>query len=276
VSERFVSYAGNAEDVVLARALRPDETTGSWIDVGARHPLTSSVTRAFADRGWSGLNIYPREADGAFRADRPYDVNVPLDDVVVPAVSTAIAEHGSTGIGFLRIDSPTLDTALIDAVDWARLRPRAVVIGPSSAGASDLAAAAWRDRLARVGYEQTLYDGQSRLFGDRSDPAMWEALSIPANAGDGYVPFEWAQRLETVERRVAELEVEQTDLLDELATAEASAAAARALAGELSARLDTFQPRTQVTRRFDVRTMRWAQPLRPVYRSLRGHGRSKS
>ena len=54
----FVSYAQNFEDVMLWRALRHVES-GFYIDVGAAHPDDYSVTRAFYDRGWSGINVEP-------------------------------------------------------------------------------------------------------------------------------------------------------------------------------------------------------------------------
>ena len=50
----FVSYAQNQEDVVLARALRPDDRGGFWVDVGAGDPVWDSVTAALAERGWRG------------------------------------------------------------------------------------------------------------------------------------------------------------------------------------------------------------------------------
>ncbi|MFT3853917.1 MAG: FkbM family methyltransferase [Ilumatobacteraceae bacterium] len=54
----FVSYAQNGEDVVLHRVLR-DIDEGRYVDVGAADPTWFSVTKAFYDRGWSGLNIEP-------------------------------------------------------------------------------------------------------------------------------------------------------------------------------------------------------------------------
>ena len=47
--DRFVSYAQNQEDVVLARALHPDDRGGFWVDVGAGDPVLDSVTAAFAE-----------------------------------------------------------------------------------------------------------------------------------------------------------------------------------------------------------------------------------
>ena len=42
---RFISYAQNYEDVMLARALRGVEK-GFYIDVGAQDPVNDSVTKS--------------------------------------------------------------------------------------------------------------------------------------------------------------------------------------------------------------------------------------
>ena len=44
---------------MLARALRPDDRRGFWVDVGAGDPVVDSVTAAFAERGWRGVNVEP-------------------------------------------------------------------------------------------------------------------------------------------------------------------------------------------------------------------------
>lgn len=54
----FISYAQNGEDVVLHRALG-DVVNGVFIDVGAADPVIDSVTWAFYQRGWSGINFEP-------------------------------------------------------------------------------------------------------------------------------------------------------------------------------------------------------------------------
>ncbi|ATU94003.1 FkbM family methyltransferase [Phyllobacterium zundukense] len=74
----FVSYAQNFEDVMLWRALKHIEA-GFYIDVGAAHPDEESVTRAFYDRGWRGINIEPEpDYAAALRASRPRDINLEL------------------------------------------------------------------------------------------------------------------------------------------------------------------------------------------------------
>jgi FkbM family methyltransferase len=72
----FLSHAQNFEDVMLWRALRHVER-GFWVDVGAADPVEHSVTRAFSERGWRGINIEP--AERPFRRlleARPDDINL--------------------------------------------------------------------------------------------------------------------------------------------------------------------------------------------------------
>lgn len=54
----FISYAQNYEDVLLYRALG-DVDRGRYIDVGAADPVFDSVTFAFYQRGWRGINLEP-------------------------------------------------------------------------------------------------------------------------------------------------------------------------------------------------------------------------
>ena len=54
----FISYAQNFEDVMLWRALKHIKN-GFYIDVGANDPDGDSVTKAFYEQGWCGINIEP-------------------------------------------------------------------------------------------------------------------------------------------------------------------------------------------------------------------------
>jgi FkbM family methyltransferase len=72
----IISFAQNAEDVVLARAFRGQDT-GFYIDVGAAHPVDHSVTKHFYDHGWRGLNIEPHPGFlELLNEERSGDVNV--------------------------------------------------------------------------------------------------------------------------------------------------------------------------------------------------------
>ncbi|MGZ8320509.1 MAG: FkbM family methyltransferase [Telluria sp.] len=74
----FISYAQNFEDVLLWRALGHIKN-GFYIDVGANDPVDHSVTKAFYDAGWSGINIEPLPAFHLeFECQRPRDTNLAI------------------------------------------------------------------------------------------------------------------------------------------------------------------------------------------------------
>ncbi len=73
---RRISFAQNGEDIVLLRAFE-GRPVGWWIDIGANHPISDSVTYNFSQLGWAGINVEPL---GHFfdqlTAARPRDVNI--------------------------------------------------------------------------------------------------------------------------------------------------------------------------------------------------------
>jgi FkbM family methyltransferase len=72
----FISYAQNCEDVILHRALQ-SISKGFYIDVGAGDPELHSVTKAFYDAGWSGINVEPLPLRFSRLVDeRPRDINL--------------------------------------------------------------------------------------------------------------------------------------------------------------------------------------------------------
>jgi len=72
----FVSYAQNYEDVMLWRALKHIDK-GFYIDVGAWSPDIDSVSKAFHERGWQGINIEPNPGYIAQYAEkRRKDINL--------------------------------------------------------------------------------------------------------------------------------------------------------------------------------------------------------
>jgi FkbM family methyltransferase len=72
----FTSYAQNFEDVLLWRALKHIKN-GFYIDAGANDPEIHSVTKAFYERGWFGINIEPLpEFQQRFLDERPRDINL--------------------------------------------------------------------------------------------------------------------------------------------------------------------------------------------------------
>lgn len=140
MTELFVSFAQNGEDVVLWRALQGIQN-GTYVDVGAMHPVLDSVTKAFYDRGWRGLNIEPVPANAAaFASERPDDEILPvaitaesgqtvqLHNVVDTGLSTLspdlAAGYSADGRHVESLDVPTV--TLADAVAASRTAEREV------------------------------------------------------------------------------------------------------------------------------------------------------
>jgi len=100
----FVSYGQNHEDVILWRALS-SVTNGTYVDVGAADPVELSVTKAFYDRGWSGLNIdaLPDFVD-QLRAARPRDITVQVAVTTSDEPTVTFHELVGTGLSTL-VDS---------------------------------------------------------------------------------------------------------------------------------------------------------------------------
>lgn len=128
----FVSSAQNGEDVVLWRALH-DVGVGRYVEVGANHPTVDSVSRAFYDRGWSGVCVEPLPTFAAsFRAARPRDTvveaavvdthepTVVLNAIQGTGLSTIVdsigGAHGEQGWEVQRIEVPArrLDDVLAE------------------------------------------------------------------------------------------------------------------------------------------------------------------
>jgi len=163
----FISYAQNHEDVMLYRALR-EVKEGFYIDVGAQDPVIDSVTKAFYERGWRGINIEPNEEYlGKLQGDRPHDINlltavgrepgaISFYEVVHTGLSTTSAiyarGHAEAGyevhlrnvacttldrictdcgvetVHFLKIDVEGSERAVLEGFSFETVRPWIVVI----------------------------------------------------------------------------------------------------------------------------------------------------
>ncbi len=100
--DAFISYAQNGEDALLARVLRGVER-GCYVDIGANDPDTHSVTRAFYEHGWSGVNVEPvAEWHELLEKARPRDINV---KVAVGASRGTLKLHEFAGTGLSTLDA---------------------------------------------------------------------------------------------------------------------------------------------------------------------------
>ncbi len=70
-----ISYSQNGEDILLDRFFQGRK--GSFLDIGAYHPVIDNNTFFFYERGWRGVNIEPLAANiEIFRNLRPEDTNI--------------------------------------------------------------------------------------------------------------------------------------------------------------------------------------------------------
>ena len=99
----FVSYAQNFEDVMLWRALKHVET-GFYIDVGASEPDADSVTLAFYERGWTGINLEPAPSSfERLKAARVHDINLNFAAGSREGEADFLLVNGGNGLSTLQI-----------------------------------------------------------------------------------------------------------------------------------------------------------------------------
>jgi len=219
-----ISYAQNAEDVVLARAL--PTATGFYVDVGAGHPDIASVTKHFYELGWHGINIDPRaDAIALLERERPRDINLRVaagahdgsaelyvvegdpdlstidgadrdylrdrgyafksETVLVQTLDGILEAHGVTAIDFLKIDVEGSESAVLEGIDLTRWAPKVVVVESVRPWSRERNDDQWRAILESQGYQEASFDGINLFFTRESEVALARAL-MPASALDTY------------------------------------------------------------------------------------------
>lgn len=103
-SAPFESFAQNAEDVVLWRALS-EVGAGRYIDAGANEPVVDSITWAFYLRGWRGITAEPVPVlAAAHRAQRPGDLQVEAAIGALDADEVVLHLIAGTGLSTISDD----------------------------------------------------------------------------------------------------------------------------------------------------------------------------
>jgi len=71
-----LSYSQNLEDYHLSLAFA-GQTTGTYVDIGAGHPIADNVSFWFYERGWQGIVVEPQsELAALYERLRPRDIAV--------------------------------------------------------------------------------------------------------------------------------------------------------------------------------------------------------
>ncbi len=223
---RFISHAQNYEDVMLVRALG-DVPRGFYIDVGANDPDLDSVTRAFYELGWSGINVEPvPKYHEALCAARPRDINLRIvigdadgerdfHDVVDTGLSTldatiadrhrragwqvrpfrvsqrrlrdVWAEHVSGEVHFLKIDVEGAEADALRGCDLVTQRPWIIVVEAIEPLTSVSRHDAWEPLLTAAAYEFVYFDGLNRYYLAAEHADRRERFLAPPNVFDDFV-----------------------------------------------------------------------------------------
>lgn len=254
----FISYAQNLEDVMLFRALK-HVRQGCYLDIGANHPVEDSVTKAFYDRGWSGVNIEPvSQWFNLLRQDRRRDVNLqvaisdtnqPLEffEVVESGLSTLDADRAEhcrqegltvlentvevwtlaqlcdqtkqAQIHFLKIDVEGAETQVIASGDWEKHRPWIVLVESTRPNTNISDHDAWEPILLKNGYQCVWFDGINRFYVANEHQKLTEAFRFPVNVLDHYVPYREVILTESRCQLILDMESRAEDFQTELTNA---------------------------------------------------------
>ncbi len=235
----MISYAQNAEDVVLARVFA-GRATGRYVDIGAGDPVEASVTKHFYDLGWRGLNIEPIPAKAAeLRAARPEDVTLEVAVGAAPGVAklhvvedewgwstlddglalhyrddnswavatvevelttlAAVLDAHPGQVDFLKIDVEGAERAVLEGADWTRHRPRVLVVEATAPGSPKQVHEEWEPLLLAAGYRFGLFDGLNRFYAQADDEEALSRLAAPASVFDSYERHEHVRLREDFE-----------------------------------------------------------------------------
>ena len=225
----FISHAQNREDVLLWRALKHVKK-GFYVDVGANHPSHDSVTKAFYDRGWSGINIEPLQSHfEELQRVRLRDVNlqlaagaeegeIDLYDSDVRGLATAsleVAQARSAAGGVVkpcrvpvrRLDGILEMHASDEQIHFLKIDVEGfesqvlqgmdfgrwrpwVVVIEATKPNSRELELGWEPLLTSANYQCVWFDGLNRYYLAVERMALLEHFQSPPNVFDEFVPAE--------------------------------------------------------------------------------------
>ncbi len=76
IKYKKISYSLNAVDLIIDYIFK-NKNKGTYVDVGAQHPISNNNTYLLFKRGWKGINIdLDRKNIDLFKLSRPNDINL--------------------------------------------------------------------------------------------------------------------------------------------------------------------------------------------------------
>ena len=235
----FISYAQNFEDVMLWRALN-HISKGFCVDVGAYHPLRDSVTKAFYDNGWHGINIEPIEKHyNSFLGSRSRDINLCLamsnvseekqifqvEDTGLSTLESEVAKKAEdrgfsvsenliktetlnnillrfckSPIHFLKIDVEGYEKKVLDGIDLHNWRPWIILVEAVTPGTLDVSHETWETLIINHDYQLAYFDGLNRYYVSKEHLELLQAFTSPPNVYDNFITLDHYLLLSLVEQ----------------------------------------------------------------------------
>ena len=191
------------------------------------------------------------------------------------------ADHVPGPVDFLKVDVEGFEREVLAGADWYSFRPRVVVMEATVPKSDKPAHEGWEPTLLEAGYRLALFDGLNRFYAHADEPALLQALAIPANVFDDFVPYVWTRQVgqaqqwaHSLEEALTDAEQERDQLYESVARARTTARDAEgqaAIADESTARAlaEAHRARTELHALRATPTFRYSAPLRSIYATLR-------
>ncbi|WP_457750364.1 FkbM family methyltransferase [Sulfurimonas sp.] len=225
----FVSYSQNLEDLMLYRALK-EVKNGFYIDVGANDPLHDSVTKAFYDAGWQGVNVEPElKFFQKLNQERIRDINLnyavsaKMDEITffvsnvrgrsttnadiaqaqsentfsqqpvtvkTITIDDIVAQYGIKTIHFLKIDVEGAEEDVLKSISFEKVRPWILLVEATLPGTNEDISSSWENLITEHNYTQVYFDGINRYYLADEKKELARHFSCPPNILDDYIHYE--------------------------------------------------------------------------------------
>ena len=245
----FVSYAQNLEDVMLWRALKHIES-GFYVDVGANDPKNLSVTYAFYQRGWHGINMDPATYL-LLSQERTRDINLEVAagetngdvhfyELSNSALSTSDSQlandYRKTGqtiierkvkswtlnhvlemyadgpIHFMNIDVEGAELQVLKGLDLSLWRPWIILIEATIPTTRTPAFEEWEPLIVSSNYEFVYFDGLNRYYVAKEHGELMNAFQTPPNIFDQYMLSSQVDNLRELDAKEKVIQTQKIEL----------------------------------------------------------------
>lgn len=230
----FISYAQNFEDIILNRALQ-DVQNGFYVDVGANDPVEDSVTKAFYDKGWRGVNIEPEyEFFKKLKDARPNDINLNLavsysqksiqlfvskirgwsttisstfqdtsrdsffgESITVKAKTLdEICElYNIKEIHFLKIDVEGAEKDVLQSFSFS-IKPWIVVVEATLPNSNIDSSSSWDYILSENNYDFVYFDGINKFYLSHEKQELKKHFAYPPNVLDDFIIYPFYESMQ--------------------------------------------------------------------------------